>query len=248
MKALSRTISFDRVVDIYDETRKLPDDVMAKVVDGLVAALERHGCRKILDIGVGTGRFAGPLQLRGLEVHGIDVSRQMLNKARAKAVANLSQGDMRRLPFKDKTFDAATAMHVLHLVREWRDALAEIARVARFGIFSAVSIPTSQEGPTYSYRRMLLESNWPEIQQGIHERDLIQVMPPTESETVASFIEEKDADEVLGNLERRIYSFQWEVPEETHRKIMTRLRVESSGTTISTARQLKVCYWDAGLL
>jgi ubiquinone/menaquinone biosynthesis C-methylase UbiE len=43
------------------------------------------------------------------------------------------RGDITRLPFVKNTFDAVLAVHVLHLVRDWRAALAEAARVLRPG-------------------------------------------------------------------------------------------------------------------
>ena len=68
------TISFDRAVETYDATRSLPPQVMSKVVEKLVAVLERRECHDILDAGVGTGRFSVPLQEHGFDVAGVDVS------------------------------------------------------------------------------------------------------------------------------------------------------------------------------
>jgi ubiquinone/menaquinone biosynthesis C-methylase UbiE len=51
------------VAEIYDRTRSLPNDVMEKLVRTLTRALS--SCKSVLDIGVGTGRFAKPLQDAG---------------------------------------------------------------------------------------------------------------------------------------------------------------------------------------
>ena len=40
--------------------------------------------RRALELGIGTGRFAIPLQKSGIEVHGIDASELMVAKMRAK--------------------------------------------------------------------------------------------------------------------------------------------------------------------
>ena len=243
----ARTVSFDRVADTYDATRALPEDVMALAVDKLAGALERHDCRTVLDAGVGTGRFAAPLQRRGFEVCGLDVSREMLEKARVRPVTNLFRGDLRRMPFQDRSFDAAIAMHVLHLIKEWREALRELGRVARTGLFSVVSIPDNKDWPSTEYRKLLLSHGIPEPHQGIHERDLILLVPPTESENVTTHIEEKHTAEVLDNLDRRIYSFQWDVPEDVHRHIMGNLRERYTGRRVTGARELRVCFWDFSL-
>ena len=44
---------------------------------------------------------------------------------------DLLLADATRLSFADGAFDAGLAIHVLHLVRGWREAVAELARVVR---------------------------------------------------------------------------------------------------------------------
>ncbi len=241
---MSHTISFDRAVDIYDATRSLPPKVMADVVEGLSAALKRRGCRRILDVGVGTGRFASPLQVLGFRVVGVDVSVEMLNRARSKSVGNLIRGDARRLPFKDKSFDAVLMNHVLHLIKEWREALKEIRRAAENALFSVTAIFPEIDSPQKAYEERLLETGWPAIHPGIHERDLVNVLPPSESAYIVTNAEEKAADDLLERLEKRSYSFMWEVPEEVHRRIMAGLRADYAGKRIKSSRDLYVSIWD----
>src|SRR6478736_9813990 len=67
----------------YDD----PDDEMSQaaavdpVVD-FIAALAGDGAA--LELGIGTGRIALPLSLRGVRVHGIDLSEAMVARLRAK--------------------------------------------------------------------------------------------------------------------------------------------------------------------
>ncbi|MFG2791531.1 class I SAM-dependent DNA methyltransferase [Streptomyces sp. NPDC048419] len=56
-------------------------DVVRPAVD-LLAELAGDG--RALELGVGTGRIALPLSARGVEVHGIDMSRAMVERLRAK--------------------------------------------------------------------------------------------------------------------------------------------------------------------
>jgi len=72
-------LSFDRLAEIYDKTRGLPHVTMEKVVRVLVNGLKE--CGNILDAGVGTGRFAKPLQDLGFKVVGIVVSTTMLKSS-----------------------------------------------------------------------------------------------------------------------------------------------------------------------
>jgi SAM-dependent methyltransferase len=71
----------DRIAAIYDELYLTPRfDPLAAVE--FLAALARG--RRVLELGIGTGRIAVPLAARGVRVHGIDASRAMLEKLRAK--------------------------------------------------------------------------------------------------------------------------------------------------------------------
>src|SRR5256714_11281342 len=55
--------------------------VVEPVVDFLV---ELGGTGRALELGIGTGRIALPLAQRGVPVHGIDLSRSMVARLRAK--------------------------------------------------------------------------------------------------------------------------------------------------------------------
>ena len=73
----------DRWAEVYDEVHEEPADAGATTAAvGVLAGLARGG--RVLELGVGTGRLALPLAERGLEVHGIDASAQMLELLRAK--------------------------------------------------------------------------------------------------------------------------------------------------------------------
>ncbi len=52
----------------------------------LLASLARRGAdaAPVLELGVGTGRVALPLRARGIEVHGVDASQEMVAQLRAK--------------------------------------------------------------------------------------------------------------------------------------------------------------------
>ncbi len=92
-----------------------------------------HGAL-VLDLPTGTGRMARWLTEAGYRVVGTDISLPMLGRARALSTqAALVRGEGERLPFADKSVDAAVCFRLLsHLPREARIAvLREMARVAR---------------------------------------------------------------------------------------------------------------------
>ena len=78
-------ISFDRVAEIFDKTRGPPKHIMKQLVKTLADELLDY--RRILDVGVGTGRFAKPLQDYGFEVSGINIAKKMMSKAVEKQTA-----------------------------------------------------------------------------------------------------------------------------------------------------------------
>jgi SAM-dependent methyltransferase len=73
----------ERIAARYDETsaRMFDPSVVDPAVD-LLADLAGDG--RVLELGIGTGRIALPLALRGIEVHGIELSRAMAARLREK--------------------------------------------------------------------------------------------------------------------------------------------------------------------
>jgi SAM-dependent methyltransferase len=73
----------DRVAATYDETTAELFDpaVVEPTVDYLA---ELAGTGRALELGIGTGRIALPLAARGVEVHGIELSRAMTARLREK--------------------------------------------------------------------------------------------------------------------------------------------------------------------
>lgn len=135
---MTQSISFDRAADYYDGTRGLPEEIVRKQADALVAEIERAGAPLVLEVGIGTGRIARPLAARGVRVSGIDISTRMMARLRAQiepsfAPVDLLLGDATRLPLRTASVRAVLVVHVLHLVSSWQDSVDEIARVLERG-------------------------------------------------------------------------------------------------------------------
>ena len=138
------SVNFDRAAGFYDATRALPAAAMAQLT-GLLAA-ELAGRQPCVEIGVGTGRFALPLRAAGIAMAGTDISGAMLRRLAANADGGspfpLAQADATRLPFAAGTFGSVLAVHVLHLIPDWRVAVDEAVRVLRPGGALLASFPT----------------------------------------------------------------------------------------------------------
>ena len=129
-----QSVVFDRAADYYDETRGFPPGEETGAVAQFVQAGNLTHTSRVLEVGIGTGRIALPLAAHVGSITGIDLSRRMMERLRAKQTGEpvaVVEGDATRLPFPDSTFDAVTASHIFHLIPEWQVALAEVARVLR---------------------------------------------------------------------------------------------------------------------
>lgn len=94
---------------------------------------------RLLEAGVGTG-LALPLYGPQLSVTGIDLSSDMLRRAKARAakaacqnIEELLEMDACNMSFADSSFDISVAMYVLTVVPEPQKAMAELARVTKLG-------------------------------------------------------------------------------------------------------------------
>ncbi len=217
-------IPFDRVANIYDTTRGLPTEVMKNTIEVLTKELKDS--RRILEIGVGTGRFAKPLQENGFEIVGIDIARDMMRKAKHKGVSNLLLADACFLPFREKSFDAALSVHVLHLISDWETALHEISRLTRDAMFSVVNMP-SRNPVSRAYSDLAAEKGYDARRLGLGEREIKDKITPAKAVLAGSIV--ADADRYLTNLSRRAYSRQWRVPENVNKEIVEELTRRFAG-------------------
>jgi phosphatidylethanolamine/phosphatidyl-N-methylethanolamine N-methyltransferase len=127
--------AYQRWAPVYDVVY---DKLTEPAARAAVKAVEACG-RKILEVGVGTGLSLGYYS-PDREVHGIDLSQDMLARARQKVerrglahVKSLEVMDATHLAFEDGIFDGVTAQFLITLVPNPEGALDEMARVLRPG-------------------------------------------------------------------------------------------------------------------
>jgi 2-polyprenyl-6-hydroxyphenyl methylase/3-demethylubiquinone-9 3-methyltransferase len=89
---------------------------------------------RLLDIGSGGGVLTEEFASSGCQVTGIDISTRSIDVARAHAAQrglsiDYHVGSGTDLPFEDKTFEAVSCCDVLEHIDEWRQVVAEAARV-----------------------------------------------------------------------------------------------------------------------
>ena len=94
---------------------------------------------RVLEVGVGTG-LSLPAYGPHLEIVGIDLSPEMLEKARERIaeedltnISGLYEMDAAELKFEDGSFDTVVGMYVMTVVPDPEKVMRELARVCRPG-------------------------------------------------------------------------------------------------------------------
>ncbi len=129
---------FSKLAENYDKISK----IVTKGRDThwrnkVVYELSRLRSGKVLDIGTGTGEI--PLMLhkknRKLDIIGIDISKEMINIAKAKAKntrkIKYMEGRAGHLDFEDNTFDAVVSAFSLGNFENIGDVISEAHRVLK---------------------------------------------------------------------------------------------------------------------
>ena len=127
--------AYRRWAPVYDRTFGL---VAAEGRKHSVEIINRSRGR-VLEVGVGTG-LSLPAYGRHLEIVGIDLSPEMLEKARERIaeerltnITGLYEMDAAELKFHDASFDTVVAMYVMTVVPDPEKVMRELARVCRHG-------------------------------------------------------------------------------------------------------------------
>ena len=134
-------MQIEAVKAAYRRYAGIYDAVFGPVLQaGRKAVVEALGCKpgdRVLEVGVGTG-LSLPLYPQGVKVTGIDVSREMLDKARRRVarrhlvdVEALVEMDAEAMSFPDASFDKVVAMYVVSVVERPQRLLQELHRVCR---------------------------------------------------------------------------------------------------------------------
>ncbi len=130
---------FDQVADRYDAFCLTPlghfvDQIERRLI---LELLRPKRGESMLDLGCGTGAYAIALAELGCAVTGVDLSSEMLARARAKAGGGMDvrflDADIAHLPLPSAGFDGALLQVTLEFVADPRTVLMEAMRVVRPG-------------------------------------------------------------------------------------------------------------------
>jgi len=129
-------ILYDNIGKSYDITRKADPEITRR----LKAHLQSFG-EPILDVACGTGNYTVALKNLGITMTGVDVSKEMIKKAKEKTCDIVWDiADVKRLPYSNSTFKGATCILSIHHFDNLLESFKEIYRVidkGRFVIFTS---------------------------------------------------------------------------------------------------------------
>lgn len=239
-------ISFDRVADIYDETRAYADGVIDLIAEALEGEISKEA--RVLEIGVGTGRTAHPLMERGFDIAGADISMEMLSRARAKGLGDLFIADATSLPFTDRAFDHVLSVHVTHLISDWPRALIEIGRVASERCLSIINEKTGcqAEEMQIAYENLCAEEGFEVRHPGMREGDIADVVRPLKAIDVSDNTENVPTGKAIERYRSRCFSDQWGVPDDVHENAMKGLeRMYDGVEQIERREKIRLLVWSA---
>ena len=128
--------AYRRYANVYDA-------VFGPVLQpGRKAVIDALGCQpgeRVLEVGVGTG-LSLPMYPDSVRITGIDLSSEMLERARARVarrrlgnVEGLLEMDAEKMDFADARFDKVVAMYVVSVTDRPAQLLHELQRVCRPG-------------------------------------------------------------------------------------------------------------------
>lgn len=246
----STSVSFERAAGFYDQTRGFPPGVADVMADLAMTLLD--GRLDALEIGVGTGRIAKPLLAQGLRLTGIDLSRAMMNRLR-ETLGNaptpaLIQGNIMRLPFSEGSFDAVVAVHILHLVSDWRAVLDEVQRVMRADGVLLLGNNSYRDNAAQVIRQqltdMMTQRNLGRIRvgaiEGEIEAELIRrgaTAEVRETEPVRTYTTPREEIQLIQD---RVWSSTWHIPDEVLSEIVAELRASALAAFGSLDEQIEV--------
>ncbi|MFN8503895.1 class I SAM-dependent methyltransferase [Kouleothrix sp.] len=271
-------ISFDRAAAYYDATRGYGEGSAERIRDAIVAYTGIGQGARVLELGVGTGRIMLPFIRAGYDVTGVDLSQAMMDRLLAQIAGDpgragyrveLHQADITALPFGDAAFDLVVAVHVLHLVDDWRAALREARRVLRPGGWLLIghdSAPGDGRpiGGAAVPEPTLVRSQWLRLREelgvaqpagrsnmwGSDRRlsdELASLGARVEERTLAAFQRPPITPrEMFEHLRERMYSSDWQTSDDVHGELIRRMgawfdqHIAAPDTPSATAGEFQV--------
>jgi predicted TPR repeat methyltransferase len=137
----------------YDNQALLSNWLGPEAVFGLTYEYLEPG-QSLLDLGIGSGLSSIPFHKAGLQIYGLDGSRDILKICAAKKfTVDLKLHDLRKmpLPYPSSCFDHIISIAVLNSFRDLGPLFTEIVRIMKGGGIFAFTVEEQKTGQAPSY-------------------------------------------------------------------------------------------------
>ena len=159
---MTRAPRYDGFAPWYEEFRPALSEEEANALERLLGPGD--GC--CLDLGCGTGVPTAAIAELGWSVVGVDVSRDLLEVARARGL-DVVEAPADDLPYGDATFDAAVSVLTHTDIDDFAGAVAEATRVLKPGApFVYIGVHPCFVGP---HSRFVEAKGVPELTAGYRD-------------------------------------------------------------------------------
>jgi len=232
---------FDRIAEDFDSTRSSDPRLVDSVAMGLFDVLGKGS--SILDIGTGTGRFLIPLENIGITGYGIDLSKKMLLRARAKDLDRLVLADALNLPFTDDQFDATLMTSVLHIVDDWKCVIREACRVSKRAVI-AIDIGRDETNPHTVFKEIMKEKKIPIPKRGPFETELCDECPPERRVRITKYVEFQSRTKMLAPFKKRTYTYQADLDAKQNSDCVEEMAKKYKNDTISINWSVSLIVWN----
>ncbi|MHA2074825.1 MAG: class I SAM-dependent methyltransferase [Candidatus Hodarchaeales archaeon] len=243
---------FDWASSFYDQTRKIPEDLVYQIGCIIIDKLENHPSSSLLEVGVGTGRVAVPIseKLKPKMTLGIDISEKMLLKCQEKINPkdkfHLVASDGFNLPFSS-TFDIIITSHVLHLVNDhyrFVNSILEVLNPNGTFIDLAAYVNYQQTVPFKIFYQKLEEEGYRYIKRGDLAVREVSVFLSRRGWVFDRINLTSDYEISLHYIVRfirdRVFSHQKEIPEELYNRALEYLYHEIEKRDLIPSEKYKI--------
>jgi len=237
-----KSLSFDGLVELYEETRSFDTHCFDSALNYIATAFPVSTFTKLLKPGIGTGRIAIPLAQLGYQIAGVDVSDEMLSvlhkrlrNGNSTLPITCQRADITQLPFSIGAFDLAIVVHVFYFIHDWKKAVDEILRVVRKdGSVILMNTGMGAEIPFLNerYKELCSSLNCPIPTIGVKStKEVADYFFSLGCK--AEWIQDRwrwtsrvQLSKALDYIKRRAYSFTTFAPDTTHAKAIDKLEAE----------------------
>lgn len=128
-------VKFNQVYKNYLKNLRKTDDTLTKTTPKIVDQwflnfFKSKSCKKILDVGFGTGMFIKQAKSEFFDIYGIEINQDFVKEG-LKMGLKVKRGNVTKIPFPDSFFDGVHCAHVIEHLSDPASAFSEFHRVLR---------------------------------------------------------------------------------------------------------------------